>query len=169
MGHFLGLSPHAISGLRLPNCIPAPRSPARRDVNAADGPLQALLFDQLWDCLADRSPAQEPREHRAGSESLFTCFWGLRVRTMRGLKGKKAPTARPWRGSAHAVQGGAAPAAGHRAPPAARASGASELQALGLAGARGSARRRRAQLPGKPPNTNLIYLSFSGHLCPGVC
>lgn len=128
----MGLWQHAISGPRLPNFIPAPSSPARRDVNGADGPLQVLLFDQLGDCLADNSPAREPQEHRAGSESLFTRFWGLRVQTKRGLKGKKTPTARPGPVSAHAEQGGAAPSAAHTAPPAARASGGAERQAGGL-------------------------------------
>lgn len=35
-------------------------------------------FDQQGACLADRSPAHEPQADRAGSESLFTCFRGLR-------------------------------------------------------------------------------------------
>lgn len=63
---------------------PRPQQPRQADVNGADGPLQDLPFDQLWDCLADRSPAHEPQEHRAGSESLFTRFWGLRVQTRSG-------------------------------------------------------------------------------------
>ena len=62
---------------------PPPAAPPG-DVNGADGPLQVLPFDQLWDCLADRSPAHEPQEHRTGSESLFTCFGGLRVQTSSG-------------------------------------------------------------------------------------
>lgn len=52
-------------------------------------------FDQPGACLADRSPAHEPQEHRAGSESLFTCFWGLRGQTMRVAKKGTLPQGGP--------------------------------------------------------------------------
>lgn len=150
----MGLRQQAISGLRRANVIPALSSPAKRDVNGTDGPLRVLLFDQRRDCLADRSPRAEPREHRAGSESLFTGFWGLRVQTMRGLRGKKTPPARRWLGSARAEQGGAAPPRctpllPPRFPGRRASEGISTWESL--------------------PNTSRAYLSLSGPLCPGMC
>lgn len=143
-------------------------SPAERDVNGTDGPLQVLLFDQLRDSLADRSPAPELLEHRAGSENLFTRFWGLRVRTMGGLKGKRTPTARPWRGSAHAEQGGAAPAEVPASPPAALpgARGLGRAASEGLAAWLGvGAGSCKESLP----STSKAQLSLSGRWCPGTC
>lgn len=53
------------------------------------------FFDPRGACLADRSPAHQPQEHRAGSESLFTCFWVLRGQTMRVAKKGKLPPGGP--------------------------------------------------------------------------
>lgn len=52
-------------------------------------------FDQQGACLADRSRAHEPQEHRAGSESLFTCFWGFEGQTVRVAKKGKLPQGGP--------------------------------------------------------------------------
>lgn len=115
-------------------------------------------FDQQGACLADRSPAHEPQEHRAGSESLFTCFWGLGGQTMRVAKKGKLPQGGPRGFRAREARGRCA------------FCGANLSSRGALAGRRAAGdqppERTAAQLQGKPPSTHISYCSFSRQLCP---
>lgn len=121
-------------------------------------------FDQQGACLADRSRAHEPQEHRAGSESLFTCFWGFEGQTVRVAKKGKLPQGGPQGFCARGARERCAfwPFAVLTSPPAGRLRGACGAQSPGDQ----PPERTAAQLQGKPPSTHISYCSFSRQLCP---
>lgn len=119
-------------------------------------------FDQPGACLADRSPAHEPQEHRAGSESLFTCFWGLRGQTMRVAKKGKLPQGGPEGFRAWEARGRCAFC---------RANLSSRGRLRGACGAQSSwrpaSREDRGAAAGKAPQSpHISYFSFSRQPCP---
>lgn len=161
----MGLWQHAISGPRLPNLNPAPSSPARRDVNGADGPLQVLLFDQLGDCLADNSPAREPPGAQGRVRELVYPILGSESTNKEGSQRQENSHSEARAGfRARGARGRCAFRGAHRSSRGARFRGrrAAGGRPPSGSGNRSLARRWRVQLRGKPPNTNIILLNLSG-------
>lgn len=115
-------------------------------------------FDQPGACLADRSPAHEPQEHRAGSESLFTCFWGLRGQTMRVAKKGKLPQGGPEGFRAWEARGRCAFCRANLSSRG-RLRGAEQLATSLKRGPRRSCRE-------SPQSPHISYFSFSRQPCP---